>query len=135
MHIPAKYLRVFDWLAEQKAINAAHRAAANRKPTRYSDEKPFDWRTTCQRATFASIAGRFNRADRHGPQTWTGEFPDAPPTGQGPCAPSVWSEPDTSYIVTHPREWQGGIYHPRPFLMRAPAHAEKPTRQPVRRAA
>lgn len=42
--------------------------------------QPFDWRKTCKPYTLAEHAARLKGLPRA--ETWTGNYPDAPPAGQ-----------------------------------------------------
>lgn len=102
----------------------------HRKPTRNSDKPtgdalPFDWRSTLPSRNPETVAkAHLTRLKGHrkltvtlrgdrictvGTErmleaTWQGEYPDAPPSGMGPCAPSSWTEPKAGAYCLLPGE-------------------------------
>ena len=83
--------------------------------------KPFDWRSVCKPYT---IAGHCQRLKNHpAAQTWTGSYPDAPPTGQEGRAPAWEPETEGQYVFPPDcgRFYQGADYprhglRPHPVL-------------------
>lgn len=77
---------------------------------------PFNWRAGSGKRD--SIASQCTRLKHHPrAKTWQGSYPDAPPTGQGPCADSPWLHPDKSFIVQVSRlspQMPGVVHNPGP---------------------